>query len=156
MAAAVARPPPIGLIAPSVSLDPAIHAVDKTAPACKDNLDDDVDGGRVRDQLSQLLQTLENELRLQGRWDASAPPPSALRSRQPFAVDTLSFDQWLQWILLPKMHELLVQQLPLPEDCAIQPIAEEVYDSEDAGATRLIAIIAEIDTLLTEHHGGLN
>ena len=49
-----------------------------------------------------------------------------------------------------------LRQLPLPENCAIQPMAEEVYDQEDAGAVRLISIIAEIDTLLTEHHGGLN
>ena len=110
----------------------------------------------MRDQLSQLLQTLENELRLQGRWDTSAPPPGALRSTQPFAFDTLTFDQWLQWILLPKMHDLLLHQMPLPDNCAIQPMAEEVYDADDSGAARLITIIAEIDSLLTERHGGLN
>ena len=110
----------------------------------------------MRDRLSQLLKTLENELRMQGRWDAAKPPPGALGSTQPFAVDTLTFDQWLQWILLPKMNDLLLRQLPLPDNCAIQPMAEEVYDQEDDGALRLIGIIAEIDTLLTEHHGGLN
>lgn len=139
-----------------MSFDPATRAVDKLASACKDNLDDDVNGGPVRDQLSQLLQTLEDELRLQGRWDASAPSPGALRSTQPFAFDTLTFDQWLQWILLPKMHDLLLHQMPLPDNCAIQPMAEEVYDDDDSGAARLITIIAEIDNLLTEHHGGLN
>lgn len=110
----------------------------------------------MRDRLSQLLQTLENELRLQGRWDGAAPSPSALRSTQPFAVDTLTFDQWLQWILLPKMNDLLLHQLPLPDNCAIHPMAEEVYDQEDPGAERLITIIAKIDTLLTDGHGGLN
>ena len=139
-----------------MSFDPAIRTVDKTGCACKDNLDEDANGGAVRDQLSQLLQTLENELRLQGRWDASAPSPSALRSTQPFAIDTLTFDQWLQWILLPKLRDLLLHQLPLPDNCAMQPMAEEVYDNDDSGALRLITILAEIDALLTEHHGGLN
>jgi uncharacterized protein YqcC (DUF446 family) len=139
-----------------VSLDPASRAVDKKPSACKDNRDEEGDGGHVRDRLSQLLQTLENELRVQGRWEGAAPSPSALRSTQPFAVDTLTFDQWLQWMLLPKMNDLLLHQLPLPDNCAIHPMAEEVYDQEDAGAVRLISIIAEIDTLLTEGQGGLN
>ncbi|MDJ0741459.1 MAG: YqcC family protein [Gammaproteobacteria bacterium] len=110
----------------------------------------------MRDRLSDLLQTLEDELRLQGRWDAVAPPSQALRSTEPFAIDTLSFDQWLQWILLPKMRDLLRRQLPLPDNCAIHPMAEEVYCDDETGGTRLIGIIAEIDALLTEHHGGLN
>lgn len=110
----------------------------------------------MRDQLTLLLQSLEQELRLQGRWESEAPSPAALRSTEPFAVDTLDFDQWLQWILLPRMHELLARQLPLPDSCAIQPMAEEVYAQDGVGGTRIITIVADIDTLLTEHHGGLN
>jgi len=110
----------------------------------------------VRDQLSLLLQSLERELRVQGRWDSEAPSPAALRSTEPFAVDTLNFDQWLQWILLPRMHELLARQLPLPGNCAIQPMAEEVYAEDGVSGMRIITIVAEIDTLLTEHQGGLN
>lgn len=108
----------------------------------------------MRDRLAELLQSLERELRLQGRWDEVAPAPDALQSTQPFAVDTLSFDQWLQWILLPRMHTLLRQQLPLPTDCAMRPMAEEVYPGDDAGGALIIAILGEIDTLLT-HRGDL-
>lgn len=110
----------------------------------------------MRDELSLLLESLEKELRRQGRWDDTPPPPEALRSSQPFAVDTLSFDQWLQWILLPRMHELLVRQLPLPASCAIQPMAEEVYGQHDPSCTQLVLLIGEIDALLTAHRGGLN
>lgn len=110
----------------------------------------------MRDRLGVLLGSLETELRIQGRWEDQAPPAQALRSTEPFAVDTLSFDQWLQWILLPRLNELLVRQLPLPSDCAIQPMAEEVYDQHDPGAARIVSIIGEIDSLLTAHEGGLN
>jgi uncharacterized protein YqcC (DUF446 family) len=110
----------------------------------------------VRDQLSQLLKALETELRSQGRWESDPPSESALLSTQPFAVDTLSFDQWLQWILLPKLHELLVLQMPLPVSCAIAPMAEEVYGQADSGGNRIIMIIADIDLLLTERGGDLN
>jgi uncharacterized protein YqcC (DUF446 family) len=110
----------------------------------------------VRDRLSQLLKLLESELRSQGRWEDSPPPAEALHSTEPFAVDTLDFDQWLQWILLPRMHELLCRQLPLPSHCAIRPMAEEVYGPEDTATTRITVIIAEIDALLTNQQGGLN
>lgn len=110
----------------------------------------------MRDRLTQLLASLEAEMRAQGRWDRHPPSAEALCSTEPFAVDTLNFDQWLQWILLPRLSELLMRQLPLPADCAIRPMAEEVYDGDDPAATRLVVIIGEIDALLTGHQGGLN
>ena len=113
-------------------------------------------GADVRDELSLLLKSLETEMRAQGRWEERPPPHEALCSTAPFAFDTLDFDQWLQWILLPKLNDLLVRQLPLPTNCAIQPMAEEVYGPDNPGGRRIAMIVAEIDSLLTEHHGGLN
>lgn len=110
----------------------------------------------MRDELSQLLTALEAELRAQGRWDEHRPAEAALQSTQPFAFDTLSFDQWLQWILIPRMHELLLLQMPLPSSCAIAPMAEESYGQDDPGGARIVLIIADIDLLLTEHAGDLN
>lgn len=110
----------------------------------------------MRDQLSQLLKALETELHAQGRWDSEPPAASALQSTQPFAVDTLNFDQWLQWILLPSLNELLLLQMPLPSSCAIAPMAEQAYGQDDTGAARIVLIIADIDLLLTQRGGELN
>ena len=110
----------------------------------------------MRDQLGELLATLEREMRLQGRWDGHRPPEQSLRSTQPFAVDTLSFDQWLQWIFIPKLQEMLVLQLPLPRSCAVGPMAEEVYGADNTGGQRITLIVSEIDTLLTFQGGDLN
>ena len=110
----------------------------------------------MRDQLKQLLLALEREMRSQGRWEDQPPDEQALASTQPFAVDTLTFDQWLQWLFLPRLHEMLAMQLPLPSNCAVCPMAEEVYGYDDAGGERLRVIIAEIDVLLSEHGHDLN
>lgn len=110
----------------------------------------------MRDRLGAVLNSLETELRIQGRWEERPPSAQALRSTEPFAVDTLSFDQWLQWILLPRLNELLVRQLPLPSECAIQPMAEEVYGRDDPGGARIVLIVGEIDALLTDNEGGIN
>jgi uncharacterized protein YqcC (DUF446 family) len=103
----------------------------------------------MRDELRELLASLERELRIQQRWGDRQPSQQALSSTEPFAVDTLEFDQWLQWIFLPKLHERLARQLPLPQRCAVQPMAEEIYAPDDPSAQRLITIIAAIDALLS-------
>ncbi len=113
-------------------------------------------GARMRDELRTLLTQLEAELQTQHRWESEPPDAAALQSRQPFAVDTLDFDQWLQWLFLPRMHDLLVHQLPLPRDCCIRPMAEEVYRADGIGGDRIIAIVGHIDRLLSTTNGGLN
>ena len=110
----------------------------------------------MRDQLSQLLKALETELHSQGRWDSEPPAASALESTQPFAFDTLSFDQWLQWILLPRLNELMLLQMPLPSSSAIAPMAEQAYAQGGTGGARIVLIIADIDLLLTQRGGELN
>jgi uncharacterized protein YqcC (DUF446 family) len=130
--------------------------VDFSGTACKDNPTSPEYGASVRDRLGELLRMLEREMRSQGRWETRRPSDQALRSTEPFAVDTLEFDQWLQWIFIPKLHELLVMQLPLPGDCAVGPMAEEVYGADNPVAGRITLIVSEIDSLLSRHGADLN
>ena len=64
--------------------------------------------------LADQLLLIERELRRLGWWAETAPSAEALASVEPFCVDTLSFDQWLQFVLIPRMEQLVVQQAPLP------------------------------------------
>lgn len=80
--------------------------------------------------VGEILLDIECELRRARLWQADMPSEEALASQQPFAVDTLEFHQWLQFILLPRMHLLVAERLPLPANCGIVPIAEEVYKNE--------------------------
>ena len=109
----------------------------------------------MRDRLRLLLDSLESELRVQGRWESLSPPAGALRSAEPFAVDTLEFDQWLQWILLPRLRDLLLHQQSLPTSCAIAPMAEECYGPDDPTTTGIVSIIVEIDALLNDAGGDI-
>jgi uncharacterized protein YqcC (DUF446 family) len=97
-----------------------------------------------------LLNSLESELRVRGRWESLSPPEGALHSTEPFAVDTLEFDQWLQWILLPRLRDLLLREQSLPTSCAIAPMAEECYGPDDPTTTRIVSLIAQIDALLND------
>lgn len=71
-----------------------------------------------------------------------------LNSSLPFCHDTLRFEQWLQFIFLPKMQMLIDANASLPDNCAIAPYAEE-YFRQAAGIDRLLAHLSEIDRILS-------
>lgn len=69
-------------------------------------------------------------MRSQNHWQEAAPAQDKLSSSQPFAVDCLSPSEWLQWICLPKMAELIESQQALPSGFAITPYFEEAWKNQ--------------------------
>lgn len=106
-----------------------------------------------RDQLCGLLDEVEDELQHLCLWRDERPAERALQSCLPFCVDTLPFDQWLQWVLLPQMRHLLSLHAPLPEACAIAPMAELTYEESTLDTRRLQGLLDAIDRLVSAHPG---
>lgn len=100
---------------------------------------------RLADVAQQLL-LIERELRVLGLWASVPPSPVALASAEPFCVDTLEFEEWLQWIFLPRMKVILEEGQPLPSVSGIHPMAEVVYRERPAGG--LLAALLEFDRLI--------
>ena len=97
--------------------------------------------------VAEILLDIECELRRARLWQSEAPSDEALASEQPFALDTLDFHQWLQFILLPRMHHLADKRLPLPEACGIFPVAEEVYKFQLEAMAPLLMQLPRLDRL---------
>ncbi len=115
---------------------PANTTTDNTAPA----------------GLRPLLHQLEAALHAADLWDAAVPSQQALASTMPFMVDTLLIEQWLQWVLLPRLHALLDAQAPLPTACSVHPLAEHEWGQRcpgPASAAVLEALLA-IDAHLSQ------
>jgi uncharacterized protein YqcC (DUF446 family) len=100
--------------------------------------------------IADQLLLIERELRVLGWWREVPPSDEDLSSREPFCVDTLDFDQWLQWIFLPRMKMILEQNLALPTASGILEMAEMVYASRLQEARNLMALLREFDRLITE------
>ncbi|QTS85541.1 YqcC family protein [Ectopseudomonas khazarica] len=100
-------------------------------------------------ELAEHLLLIERELRVLGWWQEQAPSAEALASQEPFCVDTLTFEQWLQWIFLPRMKQLLEADAALPSVSGIQPMAEMVYREQSGVTRRLLELLGEFDRLLT-------
>ncbi|OMH33947.1 YqcC family protein [Motiliproteus sp. MSK22-1] len=104
------------------------------------------------DRLRLQLTEIEQALRLLDLWSESKPDQRELASTQPFCIDTLSLDQWLQWILIPRMKELLDTGLPLPGNCNIHAIAEESFKDLRQDCSHLLVLLKQFDeTLMLPH-----
>lgn len=99
----------------------------------------------INHQLADLLLQIEAELRRLMLWEAAAPSPKALSSVTPFCADTLDFSQWLQWLLVPRMKEILEQSLPLPQHCDIHTYVEQQCRGD---CEQLLRIIRSFDELV--------
>ena len=93
------------------------------------------------------LQSIELAMRQSDLWQTQIPTAEELASIQPFAVDRLALHQWLQFIFIPQMSIVVEQQLPLPQSCAIAPMAETVYASSSADLMSLIDALRQFDAL---------
>ncbi|WP_199609301.1 YqcC family protein [Flocculibacter collagenilyticus] len=97
-------------------------------------------------QTANLLIQLTEELNALKLWQSTPPTQEALRSQQPFCYDTLRFEQWLQFIFIPRMTMLVEQKQPLPTSIAIAPMAEETEHLKEYSS--LILICRQFDELL--------
>lgn len=100
-------------------------------------------------EVASVLIDIEAELRCLEAWDTQPPPAAALASTQPFAIDTLTLPQWLQFIFLPTMYRLIEDEAPLPARCGIAPMAEEHFRDDPRPVQGLIDALEAVDDLLS-------
>ncbi len=100
--------------------------------------------------LADTLLRLELELRALGLWSAVPPTPEQLNSQAPFCVDSLDFEQWLQWVFVPRLAVLVNQRAQLPAECNILPMAEEAFAPLGRRRQPLLAAVAEADRLVSQ------
>lgn len=99
-----------------------------------------------------VLADLELAMQAADLWSNSPPSQQALASQQPFACDTLYFEQWLQFIFIPRMLSMIASEQPLPRDCAILPMAEESLKHKHS-VKQVLALIESCDALLSSQQG---
>lgn len=98
--------------------------------------------------IADQLLLIERELRQLGWWSAHPPSDEALASCEPFCVDTLDFAQWLQWIFLPRMKELLESGAGLPSVSGIRAMADVVYRERPLEVRELLMTLERFDQLI--------
>jgi len=58
-------------------------------------------------KVAAIADALEAELRRLGRWSVQRPPPEAFENMGAFGGRTLAFEQWIQFVLLERIREIV-------------------------------------------------
>ena len=88
---------------------------------------------------------IEAEMRRIGFWQSEPLRPEQMEFTQAFAMDTMTYAQWLQFIFLPRVREAAAaNQFPSSSSVGTQAVRE--FDtSPEAGD--LTTLLAEFDAL---------
>ncbi len=81
-------------------------------------------------------------------WQSQPPGEEAFTSREPFCIDTMEFHEWMQWVFLPRMKLIIEEDLPLPRNSAIRPMAEEAFRGDVDSVRHLIKAIDAFDRVI--------
>ncbi|PQQ40997.1 hypothetical protein C6H65_11705 [Photorhabdus luminescens] len=102
-------------------------------------------------QILHKLQLIEEAMREIDLWQSHPPKPKAFESVEPFSIDTMLAEEWLQWVLIPRMYALLEQGLALPTAFAIVPYFEESYKEDTTGRyQQLLEHLRALDRLFMQ------
>jgi len=103
----------------------------------------------IHHPVRQQLLTLEALMRDRDLWQSVAPDISAFDSDQPFCMDTLAPFEWLQWVLIPRMHALLDSGHPLPQAFAVAPYYEIALEASHPARDVILVQLQHLDALFT-------
>jgi uncharacterized protein YqcC (DUF446 family) len=96
-----------------------------------------------------LLTQLKQELKYLTLWQSSQPSLSDMSSTLPFHYDTLTFEQWLQFVFIERISLLIEKNQTLPSEISLLPMAEESFKKLGDQANTLLEVINQLDCLLS-------
>lgn len=99
------------------------------------------------DVVRTRLQSIEALMREHQYWEDHAPDESVFASMQPFCMDTLEPLAWLQWVLIPRMHQLIDNQQPLPQQLAVAAYYEIALEASHPFRDIIVAELQQLDAL---------
>jgi len=101
----------------------------------------------LRDAVAALADAVELELRGLGRWSAEPPPPEAFENMGAFGGGTMAFEQWIQFVLLPRIREIVRTHGRFPSGSEVGVYAVRALDG-DYDADGLCSLLSRLDWII--------
>ncbi len=99
------------------------------------------------DGASEYADKIEAELRRMNVWSENRPPEAAFQSERAFYGDTMSFYQWLQFVLIPRVRSVVATHGTFPGKSQVGGYAARELDGEyEAG--ELVALLSAFDRFI--------
>ncbi len=98
-------------------------------------------------EVAKIRSELEEEMKRSGYWSQGDLSEEAYHFRQAFAMDTMAFPQWLQFILIPRVDEILGKNGSFPTESMVAAQAVREFDGDD-NAGQLVSLLSQFDALI--------
>ncbi|MDX2368101.1 MAG: YqcC family protein [Colwellia sp.] len=116
----------------------------------KQNKHNSVDMRLSKEQQTLIfLAQISQELKTLTLWQKRRPNLCEMASTLPFHCDTLTFEQWLQFVFIERISLMIENKQPLPSEISLLPMAEESFKNIGNKVNKLIDIIGQLDCLLS-------
>lgn len=99
---------------------------------------------KTKDKITEI----ETELRRLGRWQDKPLSPETLNNMGAFGMRTMTLEQWIQFILIPRVHEIIKKKDDFPLS-QLAVYATKNLDGDHDGA-KLLKLIQEFDTIVND------
>jgi uncharacterized protein YqcC (DUF446 family) len=96
---------------------------------------------------------IERALRKLNVWRAEPLPDTAYDSDQAFFLDTMTLYQWLQFVLVPRIQEIVAERGAFPAESYVGAHAVREFDGVDEAAG-LVSLLIEFDEFIERLHRG--
>ena len=98
------------------------------------------------EQVRLAADAIEAEMRLAGLWSHTRPPDAAFSFTRAFGADTMAFEQWLQFVFLPRVRDLLRTHGEFPPHSDVGAYAVREFDGRDE-LSALVSQLCAFDAL---------
>lgn len=92
------------------------------------------------------LDSIEAELKRLGYWRDEPLPPESYTFSMAFAMDTMPFVHWLQFILIPRVRSIIAEQGSFPSSSMVGAQAVREFGG-DYEASNLVSLLNDFDDL---------
>jgi uncharacterized protein YqcC (DUF446 family) len=95
--------------------------------------------------IQQILEAIIVEMKRIGVWSDTAPADSAFHNMGAFGANTMSFEQWLQFVLVPRVEEALETEGPWPGSSDVAVYAVKQFDGVP-NREKLLELLGHFDS----------
>jgi len=97
--------------------------------------------------VKERIDEIEAEMKRINMWRDRPLPPEAYNFHRAFAMDTMPFAHWLQFIFIPRVNQIIVSDEPLPQRSMVGAQAVREFDGDDE-ASQLVSMLSAFDRLI--------
>jgi uncharacterized protein YqcC (DUF446 family) len=96
-----------------------------------------------------MIGQIEQEMKAIGYWQAAPLPAEAYEFRSAFAMDTMAYSQWLQFVFIPRVRAIIENNGDFPSSSSVGTQAIREFD-ESPEAENLVRLLCEFDAIFKE------